>query len=157
MSNGYQLLDSSDKGEGIFATKSFQAHDVVMVGVIADKNVEKNHSHASQVGEFNFVLHGGEITKVNHSCNPNCGIKLNASGAHDFVAMQAIEIDEEITFDYAMRNYNVEFFPAICCCGAVNCRGSITGWKDLPPSLKSDYTGFVAPYLLDIDKNKLPA
>lgn len=155
MSTGYQLLNCSNKGEGIFATKRFHANDVVMIGTIEERNVDKNHSHASQMGEHRYVLHGGKITKVNHSCHPNCGIKLNAAGAHDFVAMQTIEIDDEITFDYAMRNYNVEFFPAICCCGAENCRGSITGWKDLPASFKSEYQGFVAPYLLEIDRNKL--
>lgn len=157
MSNGYQLLNCSNKGEGIFATKRFQANETVMVGAIESENLDKNHSHASQVGEHKYVLHGGSITKVNHSCKPNCGIKLNSTGAHNFVAMQTIEIDEEITFDYAMRNYNVEYFPAICCCGAKDCRGNITGWKDLPASFKSNYEGFVAPYLLKIDRDKVSA
>lgn len=155
MSNGYQLLNSFDKGEGIFATQQFHTDEIVMVGVIEEEHVDKNHSHASQVGEHKYILHGGKITKVNHSCSPNCGIKLNATGAHDFVAMQTIEIEDEITFDYAMRNYSIEFFPLICCCGSKNCRGSITGWKDLPATVKSNYTGFVAPYLLQIDRDRL--
>lgn len=157
MNAGYKLLNCTDKGIGIFATKDFHTDEVVMTGTIEDANVDKNHSHASQMGEHRYALHGGNITKVNHSCSPNCGIKLNSAGAHDFVAMQTINIGEEITFDYAMRNYNVEFFPTICCCGAMNCRGSITGWKDLPASFKSDYHGFVAPYLLEMDRNKLNA
>jgi hypothetical protein len=30
--------------------------------------------------------------------------------------------------------------------------GHITGWKDLPAQRKVDYHGFVAPYLISIDK-----
>ncbi len=151
MNNGYELLDSPEKGEGIFATKQFHTGDIVMIGIIEEDNIEKNHSHASQMGEFRYALHGGKITKVNHSCNPNCGINLNITGAHDFVAMQDIEIGDEVTFDYAMRNYGIEYFPYKCRCGAENCRGGITGWKNLPDSFKSKYIGFVAPYLIEMD------
>ena len=121
-----------------------------MVGKI-EKKLDKNHSHASQVGENEYVFHAGQITKVNHSCNPDCGIKLNETGAHDFVAMRDINVNEEITFDYAMRNYGVDYFPKHCKCGSENCRGSITGWKDLPDKTKRKYEGFVAPYLLVLD------
>ena len=151
MDNGYKLLECQDKGQGVFATKQFQAGEIVMVGFIKEDNIDCNHSHASQMGEFRYAIHGGDITKVNHSCNPNCGISLNKSGAHDFIAMHIIEIDDEITFDYAMRNYNIQYFPNECCCGESNCRGSITGWKDLPENLKSDYKEFAAPYLIAID------
>ena len=151
MSSGYELLDCKDRGEGIFATKQFHAGDIVMIGIIEKDNVDNNHSHASQMGEFRHALHSENITKVNHSCNPNCGIRLNKTGAHDFVAMDSIKIGDEITFDYAMRNYSVEYFPKKCCCGENNCRGSITGWKDLPERFKSKYKGYVAPYLIEID------
>ena len=122
-----------------------------MVGRI-ESEASRNHSHASQVASDRFVFHGGLISKANHSCAPNCGIHVNSTGAHDFVARQDIEAGVEVTFDYAMRNLSVEHFPVSCGCGAPACRGSITGWKDLPASRKADYAGFVAPYLLAIDK-----
>ena len=121
-----------------------------MPGVI-EKRLPGNHSHASQIGENDYVLHGGLISKVNHSCDPNCGIAVNATGAHDFIAFRDIRAGEELTFDYAMRNYGVAHFPAACHCGAPNCRGKITGWKALPPERKRAYEGFVAPYLLELD------
>ena len=68
-----------------------------------------------------------------------------------FVARQPITAGQEITFDYAMRNYTVEHFAAHCQCGSPRCRDRITGWKDLPSERKADYQGFVAPYLTDID------
>jgi hypothetical protein len=148
--DGVELRISSGKGEGIFATRAFKAGETVMTGVIKEV-LHGNHSHASQVGENEYVLHGGLITKVNHSCNPDCGIKVNETGAHDFVAMRNISINEEITFDYAMRNYGVDHFPMQCMCGAKGCREKITGWKDLPKARKEAYTGFVAPYLIELD------
>ena len=148
--DGFELRKSSGKGEGIFATKSFKAGDIVMVGVIKEV-LSGNHSHASQIGENEYVLHAGLISKVNHSCGPNCGIRVNETGAHDFVAIRNISINEEITFDYAMRNYGVDYFPKQCMCGSKRCRGRITGWKDLPDDKKKEYEGFVAPYLLELD------
>ncbi len=150
MSIGYELRETSQKGEGIFATKAFKVGDIVMIGVIK-KYLTKNHSHASQVGEHTHVLHDGLISKVNHCCEPNCGIRVNATGAHDFVAMKDISLNEEATFDYAMRNYSIDHFPKTCMCGADGCRGKITGWKDLPDERKKDYEGYVAPYLLTLD------
>src|SRR6266436_2077343 len=63
----YELQRTESKGEGVFATRSFQAGETVMVGVI-DRELDHNDAHASQVSETRFVLHGGLITKVNHSC-----------------------------------------------------------------------------------------
>lgn len=150
MNDGYELRRTEAKGQGVFATRSFLVGETVMVGVI-DRELDRNHSHASQVGETRFVRHGGLIPKVNHSCEPNCGINLNADGAHDFVARRPIAADQEITFDYAMRNYSVDHFAGPCRCGALCCRGRITGWRNLPAQRKADYRGFVAPYLTDID------
>ena len=148
---GFELRNTDDKGEGIFATKQFSPNEIVMAGIIA-RQLSENHSHASQVGEFEYVLHAGLINKVNHSCDPNCGIRINKTGAHDFIAMKDIAEIDEITFDYAMRNYGVDYFPKKCMCNSLNCRGSITGWKDLPEDRKNKYAGYVAPYLLVMDE-----
>lgn len=62
---------------------------------------------------------------VNHSCNPNCGIK----GEITFVAIRNIKKGEEVTFDYAMLDN--EEYEFECSCGSRNCRKIITGfdWK----------------------------
>jgi len=150
MKDECELRISFEKGEGVFATNSFKRDETVLVGVIKEA-LNENHSHASQIGENKYVLHAGLIIKVNHSCDPNCGIRINETGAHDFVAIKQISLNEEITFDYAMRNYGVEYFPKKCMCGAEECRGEITGWKDLSSEKKKKYEGFIAPYLLELD------
>jgi len=148
--DGYELRESPEKGEGIFATKPFKVGDIVMVGVVQEV-LSENHSHASQISINEHVLHAGLISKVNHSCDPNCGIRVNETGAHDFIAMKDICVNEETTFDYAMRNYTIDHFPQQCMCGSKSCRGRITGWKDLPDDKKKEYEGFAAPYLIELD------
>lgn len=153
MENGYELRKTAPKGEGIFATSPFETGDIVMLGII-DKEFKENNSHTSQIGKNRYVIHKGLIPKVNHSCDPCCGIKVNETGGHNFVAMRAITIGEEITFDYAMRNYSIDHFPPQCMCGSKNCRGKITGWKNLPEDRKKAYEGFIAPYLFELGKKQ---
>ncbi|MGH2731946.1 MAG: SET domain-containing protein-lysine N-methyltransferase [Actinomycetota bacterium] len=149
--DGCELRMTVDKGEGVFATRHFRVGETVMVGVI-ERRLAKNTAHASQVSRSEFVLLGGMGPKVNHSCDPNCGVRLNESGAYDLMARRIITPGDEITFDYAMRNYSIENFPSRCRCGSEICRGSVTGWKDLPDERKVAYRGLIAPYLLEIDR-----
>jgi hypothetical protein len=145
---GTQLRESTGKGAGVFATRSFRVGELVVAGVIVAE-LDRNDAHASQVGWHRFVRHGGLMPKVNHSCDPNCGIGLNKAGAHDLLARLPIVTGQEITFDYAMRNYTIEHFPPRCQCGTVLCRGRITGWKDLPSDRRHAYQRYAAPYLLE--------
>ena len=139
------------KGDGVVATRPFAPGETVMVGFLIGA-LTANDAHATQVGPDRWARHGGLGPKVNHSCDPNCGVRLNEEQAFDFVARQPIPVGRELTFDYAMRNYTIEHFPAVCLCGAARCRGSVTGWKDLPATRKADYGELVAPYLRSMDK-----
>ena len=123
-----------------------------MVGVIA-RRLTKNHSHATQVGLSEYVELADLGPRVNHSCDPNCGVRQNENGAPDLVAMRFIACGEEITFDYAMRNYSIEHFPSRCRCGSGICRGAVTGWKDLPDEHKRVYGVHVSPYLREMEKD----
>lgn len=140
------------KGKGVFAGKSFKKGEIVLVGKI-EKELSENHSHASQIGLTRFILHNEVYRLVNHSCDPNCGIKVNATEAHNFVARRPISKGEEITFDYAMENYTIDHFPLSCQCGSEQCREKITGWKDIPESRKEEYRGWAAPYLFVADRS----
>jgi hypothetical protein len=141
-----------DRNDGVFARRSFATGELVLLGV-PGRPAPGNHSHANQVSLTEWVFEDGNGPKVNHSCDPNCGVRVNpAVAGFDFVARRPIAAGEEITFDYAMRNYAIEHFPGGCLCGADICRGAVTGWKDLPAERKADYEGLVAPYLLEIDR-----
>ncbi len=143
------------KGDAVLATRPFAAGDTVMVGFLIGA-LTGNDSHATQVGPDSWARHGGLGPMVNHSCDPNCGVRLNDEQAFDFVARRSIDAGQELTFDYAMRNFTIDHFPDVCLCGAARCRGSVTGWKDLPAARKADYGELVAPYLRAMDDELSP-
>ena len=58
----------------------------------------------------------GAMMHLNHSCNPNVGVR----GEITFIAMRDIEAGEELTFDYAMTDN--EDYEMHCNCGTQNCR-----------------------------------
>ena len=147
--NRFDLKSCPGKGKGVFTAIAFKAGDTVMTGIVMEV-LRSNNSHASQIAEDQYVLFGGLVSKVNHSCDPNCGIHLNDMGGHDFIALKDICKDEEVTFDYAMENFTIDHFPNKCMCGSRNCRISITGWKDLPNNKRSEYKDFAAPYLFEL-------
>jgi hypothetical protein len=138
------------KGDAVLATRPFAVGETVMVGFLSGP-LTANDSHATQVGPNRWARHGGLGPKVNHSCDPNCGVRLNDAQAFDFVARRPIHAGQELTFDYAMRNFTIDHFPPVCLCGTEQCRGSVTGWKDLPAARKADYGELVAPYLRAMD------
>ncbi len=146
-----------DRNDGVFANRDFAAGDTV--GLAAPgRPAPANHSHANQVSLTEWVFEDGLGPKVNHSCDPNCGVRENPGvEGFDFVALRPIAAGEEVTFDYAMRNHVIEHFPARCLCGAKICRGRVTGWKNLPEDRKGAYGKLVAPYLLGADAARTPA
>ena len=152
-SDGCVLRSAGARGDGVFATRSFRAGETVLVGII-ERWFNENHSHATQIDASTYVQLSGLAPKVNHSCDPNCGVRVNDRGAPDLVARRLIAAGEEITFDYAMRNYSIEHFPAECGCGSPLCRRFVTGWKDLSEEQRTSYTGMVAPYLLEMDNSE---
>jgi hypothetical protein len=149
MASGLVVKHTQGKGDGVYAGRRFRRLEIVVPGFVL-KTLNRNTTHASEIGIGKYVLHGGLMSKVNHSCDPNCGIRLNRKGAHDLIAMREINIGEEITYDYAMRNSKIEFFRRKCQCKSLRCRGKITGWDRLDDATRRRYAGFIAPHLLSV-------
>lgn len=95
------------------------------------------------IGAVNKDEEDGIKLFVNHSCEPNCGLR----GEITFVAMKDICAGDELTFDYAMVDN--EFYELECNCGAPNCRKVITGFDWKIVALQEKYTSHFAQYLLD--------
>ena len=105
-----ELKEIPGKGEGVFATESFQKGDFILKCEIREDN-SKNHAHASQVGIDKWMSYKGLGIMINHSCDPNCGIQCDEDEIRKYIAFKDIEAGQELTFDYAMGNYQVEYFP----------------------------------------------
>jgi hypothetical protein len=144
------ILKDSEIGKGIYANKNFLREERVLTfqGI---RTSEKTH-HTLQIGLKQYLLVYEPWRYVNHSCDPNCGIK----DLNNLVAMRTINNGEEITFDYAMAELDKLTFED-CLCGSQNCRGKITGFRGLPDDLKKKYNGFISSYLLDLENPSKPS
>lgn len=147
---GCVLRPTQGCGWGVFATRPFVAGETVLEGSSVQR-VARNDSHAVQLGREEFGHEDGIGSFVNHSCDPNCVVRPSRVQRLDLVARRPILNAEQITLDYATRNYVIEFFPKFCRCGAPSCRGSVTGWRDLPNTHRLTYRDAIAPYLLELD------
>ncbi len=150
-----EVRRSAIEGRGIFAIERIEKGEIVAIkgGHIFNgqklKELEKSLGSAEiQIGEDLFV---GPVTHeereaamlfLNHSCDPNVGVK----GQIIFVAMQDIEVGEELTQDWAMTDDD-DSTHMKCNCGSPQCRGLITGkdWKN--KELQKRYKGYMSWYL----------
>jgi hypothetical protein len=144
-----ELRMTDKKGDGVYSTVQFFAGNTVLIGIIS-RQIEAADPRACQLSESKFVLHAGLFSKVNHSCDPNCGVRENPSGALDFIALKNIYGNDEITIDYGMINLDMKSFPEKCLCGTSLCREKVAGFVNLPDYRKTDYVGFISPYLATV-------
>ena len=80
---------------------------------------------------------------VNHSCDPNCGIKRR----FDIVAMRPIAAGEQITWDYEMTEKSW-WMKMKCCCGLPICRKRIGSYSRMPKHIRLKYKGYISRWLL---------
>lgn len=144
-------------GKGVFATRSFEKGEWVLGA--AGPLVKYRSIYTIQIAPDLHVLPRPPAKYLNHSCDPNLGVKINRSGLPDFYAMRYIEAGEHLTFDYAMTEYVLEEMELgrerlVCQCGAPNCRGRIGSYSELPEAVKQRYAGFIADYLRDDGKRQ---
>lgn len=138
-------------GHGVFAVQPVKTGDLLAMfgGTVVDGEQLKFvpddlKSLSIQVDEDLFLVSTiiGDADYFNHSCDPNAGL----FGQIGLVAMRDIQIDEEITFDYAMCD-SVNYDEFDCMCDSPNCRGHITGHDWLNEDLWEKYDGYFSVYL----------
>ncbi len=148
MSEKVEVRKSKIQGKGVFALKDFKKDELIMR--IEGKVVEtEDHSSLSEYVQdhcfpFNkkgkkrfYVLPNSPWTYVNHSCEPNAGIKNNRT----FVAIRKIKKGEEIFFDYCMNNF--DDWTMECKCGSKTCRKLISTLDVLDKKTRKKYNDYV--------------
>ena len=142
----YKIRKVDEKDRGVFARRRFLTGEIVVIGRIV-RVVPRRTRYSFQL-DWNLHVDLDEPARLlNHSCDPNLGIKKNQFGGYNFVAMKTIKSQEELCWDYAMTEYE-SIAVKQCHCGTRVCRGNITGYRELPKQLKQEYFLFTAPYLL---------
>lgn len=146
-----EVRETSKYGRGVFAKEDIKKDEFI---ASFDGDIYEYDSplwndyledHTMQFEERKWRDSKGIAHIINHSCEPNCGIKE----LFNVVAMRDIKSDEEITWDYSMTERNKESdWRMKCFCGSKNCRGEIGSYDELPNDVKNKYAGYVSEWLL---------
>lgn len=110
-----------------------------------------------QVGPGQYMgPSGGVDDLINHSCDPNCGLKFDADGPL-LVALRAIAEGEELTWDYS-TTIAADDWSMQCACGTALCRGTVGDFRHLPAAVKARYQwlGIVPDYVCAADHQAAP-
>jgi uncharacterized protein len=157
------IKSSPLKNYGLFAADTILHNELLVIfgGKIMTKDdvlqlPEQLRPNVLQISDHHWIGTGSPTLEpadfINHSCNPNAGIK----GQIHLVAMRDIQADEEITFDFATVIAEWVGMDAIACnCGSSYCRKIITqdDWKN--PCLQEKYKNYFSTYLQEkIDREE---
>ena len=149
------VAESPIHGRGLFATAALVKDEIVAVKgghIISLHSLGQLRpslgSAEIQIAEDLFISpvtleeREGSMIFSNHSCAPNIGVE----GQVTFVAMRDIAAGEELTHDWAMTDDDES--QTVCHCGAIGCRGTITGKDWQRPELQTRYGRYFSAYLL---------
>ena len=130
-------------GCGVFTEEDIAADAVVLRfrGPLRSlEQLDPEGHHDLQVGPNLYIGASYGIDDfVNHSCAPNCRVEIDPQGAR-LVAMTLIRTGEEITFDYSTTSTeDARTWSMRCLCGALGCRGTISGFGTLPKATRDRY------------------
>ena len=141
-------------GKGFFAKKNIKKGEVVLIFEGKLRNLQDLESlpddvsdHAVQVSENKWLELTDNAKLINHSCEPNCGIKNKVK----IIAMKDISKGDEVTFDYNMTEDSG--WKMECKCGSKNCRKLIQNHEHLPREFRDKYKGYISDWL--VEKYKL--
>lgn len=149
MDNPKAIVHQTKKyGKAVFAKKPIKKGEIIAEfdGPIYDDDFEDwtddLANHAIQFAKSSWRDSKGIARYINHSCDPNCGIKK----LFKIVAMRNIDQGEEITWDYEMTEKS-DWWKMRCKCGTPICRKMIGNYKNMPKKIREKYKGYISEWL----------
>jgi SET domain-containing protein len=139
-------------GLGIFASRAI-AQDEVIGEITGTRNSVVNTTAEDVLGHDRWIGMGNNtwidpqfpFSHINHSCNPNAGIR----GMAHMVAMRPIPKGEEITFDYSTTEEDPRWCMR-CNCHQSGCRGEIRSIHFLPRETFERYVPYIPNHFQDV-------
>lgn len=134
------FIDRCDVGLGVFANRDLAPGEVILQieGPVIDfaetKRRGPRECMAIQIGFDRYIDTQAPGVFVNHSCDPNAGIRDDKH----LVALRPIARGEEIRFDYS-TTMEEQSFTMQCLCGAPECRKIVRDFSTLPVHVISRY------------------
>ncbi|KJX99388.1 histone-lysine N-methyltransferase ASH1L like protein [Zymoseptoria brevis] len=139
---GVEVVKTHERGFGIRSCRSFNAGQIIMEytgEIISEGECQRRmrevyHDKACYYLmelERNLVIDGtkGSMARfINHSCEPNCEVRMvKVNGTPRmavFAGESGIMTGEELTYDYNFDNFGES--AQKCYCGAATCRGTLS-------------------------------
>lgn len=150
-----EVKAAGSKGSGVFS-KVFIPNKTVIYefgGVVMTRNDLNSYTEPQntiQIGENLYLSKSGGLEDyTNHSCDPNCGLRIVGNRAL-LVTLYDVQPGHEITFDYSTSsNDTMDSWHMTCGCGYFSCRKVISGFQYLPLERQQYYIklGIVPSYL----------
>ena len=149
------IKKSGISGKGVFAASDIKAGETICfmegekislqeLGRRLHKNPEKE-GDALQIDDETYIDMEEEFRCINHSCNPNAGIR----GENELFALRDIKKEEEIFYDYSTTMWEDEIkikkwlglplWEMSCKCAEKNCRKVIGQFYNLPDVVQKRY------------------
>lgn len=145
MEKKIEVKESGIHGKGIFSTKNLKKGEMVFIV----KGKEKDFFVKSQkdaltgpnwigIGKNKWIDVAAPAVYLNHSCEPNVGIR----GKVIVVALKNIKKGEEILLDYSITERESLWYMN-CSCGSKKCRKVIRSIQHLPKEVFHKYMPYV--------------
>ena len=142
------IANSPIEGKGVRIGEDAKKGDLVRyikgeIKFLAVKSKEESLSFPNWIGIGNGIWIDPDYPHqyLNHSCNPNCGIK----GKVAMVALKSIKEGEELTIDYSIIEGD-ELWEMKCNCGSKKCRNIIRSIQYLPEKTFKKYLPYIPTY-----------
>lgn len=156
--NKYKLLVGENHlGRTVYAAKNYKEGEVILEfsgpviprSKVRDEKLSKSDDHYVQISPTEYMgPSDGLDDLINHSCDPNTGLKFTNKGIF-LVAIKPIKEGNEIAWDYSTTLYK-NSWKMFCLCGSRKCRKVVGEFYSLPSTVREKYIelGIVAPYIL---------
>jgi hypothetical protein len=152
-----EIKNSPKSGRGLF-TNSFIDKDHIILRFDGAPLLKRDIKDFSgkvatcylQIGPSLYLdLEGHPSYFSNHSCSPNCGIRIATNKAF-LISLRPIEAGQELTYDYSTTSTeDLDTWSMPCNCSLFNCRKLITGWHSVPKKVQERYLAQdIVPYYL---------
>ncbi len=157
-SNHYVFVGKNHLGRAVFAARAFEEGAAILKfsgPAISRAGVPRDCSGAKD--RFMQIDHdrylgpsGGADDFINHSCDPNAGIRFAAYGLL-LITLRPIAEGEELCWDYSTTMHRNNWVMR-CACRSPNCRGLIGEFESLPETRRAYYLAknVVAPFIREL-------
>jgi SET domain-containing protein len=134
------VIKQGTHGRGVFTEEPIAAGTFIIpfTGPFLHYKDTTPETYALQIGPDLYVGASGNFDDyVNHSCEPNCGLKIDGTTVK-LHAIRDIQPGEELFFDYS-TTMDEDDFEMTCWCGKPSCRKTVRDAKHLPEETWQKY------------------